>query len=47
MRRFAQMETHEVMLRGWHLQGQAMRPEHEMVGHTGFISVARLICAAS
>jgi tRNA (adenine57-N1/adenine58-N1)-methyltransferase len=46
-RRYAQIETHEVMLRGWHFQGQAMRPEHEMVGHTGFISVARLICEMS
>jgi tRNA (adenine57-N1/adenine58-N1)-methyltransferase len=45
-RQFAQLETHEVLLRGWHIQGQAVRPEHEMVGHTGFVTVARLICAA-
>lgn len=42
-RRYVQIETNEVLLRGWHLQGQAVRPEHEMVGHTGFITVARLI----
>ena len=42
--RFAQVETHEVLLRGWHISGLAVRPAHEMVGHTGFVSVARLIC---
>jgi tRNA (adenine57-N1/adenine58-N1)-methyltransferase catalytic subunit len=42
-RRYVQIETNEVLLRGWHIQGQAVRPEHEMVGHTGFVSVARLI----
>jgi len=26
--------------------GLAVRPEHEMVGHTGFVSIARLICQA-
>jgi tRNA (adenine57-N1/adenine58-N1)-methyltransferase len=45
-RSYVQIETHEVLLRGWHIQGQAVRPEHEMVGHTGFVSVARLICQA-
>jgi tRNA (adenine57-N1/adenine58-N1)-methyltransferase len=42
-RHFVQIETTEVLLRGWHIQGQAVRPEHEMVGHTGFVSVARLV----
>jgi tRNA (adenine57-N1/adenine58-N1)-methyltransferase len=32
-----------VLIRGWHIHGLAVRPEHEMVGHTGFVSVARLI----
>ncbi|MBV9328674.1 MAG: tRNA (adenine-N1)-methyltransferase [Chloroflexi bacterium] len=41
--RFVQIETNEVLLRGWHIQGQAVRPEHEMVGHTGFVNVARLV----
>jgi tRNA (adenine57-N1/adenine58-N1)-methyltransferase len=40
---YVQIETNEVLLRGWHIQGQAVRPEHEMVGHTGFVSVARLV----
>jgi tRNA (adenine57-N1/adenine58-N1)-methyltransferase len=29
------------MVRGWHLQGLAVRPEHRMIGHTGFLVVAR------
>jgi tRNA (adenine57-N1/adenine58-N1)-methyltransferase catalytic subunit len=40
---YVQVETNEVLQRGWHLQGVAVRPEHEMVGHTGFVSVARLV----
>jgi tRNA (adenine57-N1/adenine58-N1)-methyltransferase len=46
-RAYVQLNTHEVLLRGWHIQGQAVRPEHEMVGHTGFVTVARLICEPS
>jgi tRNA (adenine57-N1/adenine58-N1)-methyltransferase catalytic subunit len=42
--RYVQVETHEVLLRGWHIHDQAVRPEQQMVGHTGFVSVARLIC---
>jgi tRNA (adenine57-N1/adenine58-N1)-methyltransferase catalytic subunit len=41
--RFVQIETNEILLRGWHIQGLAVRPEHEMVGHTGFVTVARLV----
>ena len=26
----------ESMVRGWHADGLAVRPEHRMVGHTGF-----------
>jgi tRNA (adenine57-N1/adenine58-N1)-methyltransferase len=43
-RQYVQVETHEVLLRGWHLHGQAVRPEQQMVGHTGFVSVACLVC---
>ncbi|MBV9174443.1 MAG: tRNA (adenine-N1)-methyltransferase [Chloroflexi bacterium] len=38
---YVQLETHEVLLRGWHIRGQAVRPEQQMVGHTGFVTVAR------
>jgi tRNA (adenine57-N1/adenine58-N1)-methyltransferase len=46
-RQYIQVETHEVLLRGWHLQGLAVRPEHNMIGHTGFVSVARLMAEPS
>lgn len=38
---YVQVETHEVLLRGWHIRGAAVRPEQQMVGHTGFMTVAR------
>ena len=41
--RFAQAETLEVIQRGWHIEGQAVRPNHRMVGHTGFLTHARLL----
>ena len=41
---YVQVETHEVLLRAWHIHDQAVRPEQQMVGHTGFLSVARFIC---
>jgi tRNA (adenine57-N1/adenine58-N1)-methyltransferase len=31
----------ESLIRGWHVDGLAVRPEHRMVGHTGFIVTAR------
>jgi tRNA (adenine57-N1/adenine58-N1)-methyltransferase catalytic subunit len=34
-------ETLEVMNRGWYIEGQAVRPDHRMVAHTGFLTVAR------
>lgn len=40
---FAQAETLEIMQRGWHIEGQAVRPNHRMVGHTGFLTHARLL----
>ena len=27
----------------WHIEGQAVRPDHRMVAHTGFLTVARFI----
>ncbi|MFT6392888.1 MAG: tRNA (adenine57-N1/adenine58-N1)-methyltransferase, partial [Ilumatobacter sp.] len=35
--------TIEVLHRGWHIEGQACRPDHRMVAHTGFLSVARFL----
>jgi len=31
----------ETMVRGWHVEGLAVRPEHRMVGHTGFLVTSR------
>ncbi|HJO79611.1 MAG TPA: tRNA (adenine-N1)-methyltransferase [Acidimicrobiales bacterium] len=36
-------ETIEVLNRSWHIDGQAVRPDHRMVAHTGFLSHARLL----
>ncbi len=38
---FAEPEAWESLLRGWHVDGLAVRPEHRMVGHTGFLVTAR------
>jgi tRNA (adenine57-N1/adenine58-N1)-methyltransferase catalytic subunit len=40
---FAMAETLEVLQRGWHIEGQAVRPDHRMVAHTGFLTHARLV----
>jgi tRNA (adenine57-N1/adenine58-N1)-methyltransferase len=31
----------ETLMRGWHLDGLAVRPEHRMIGHTAFLVTAR------
>ena len=31
----------ETMLRTWHVEGLAVRPDHRMIGHTGFLVLAR------
>jgi tRNA (adenine57-N1/adenine58-N1)-methyltransferase catalytic subunit len=41
--RYVQVQTNEVLLRGWHVRQQAVRPEQQMVGHTGFVTIARLV----
>jgi tRNA (adenine57-N1/adenine58-N1)-methyltransferase len=42
---FGLAETIEVLQRGWHVEGQSVRPDHRMVGHTGFLTSARLLSA--
>ncbi|SNC59931.1 tRNA (adenine57-N1/adenine58-N1)-methyltransferase [Kytococcus aerolatus] len=40
---FSEPRAWESMVRGWHLEGLAVRPEHRMHGHTGFlISMRRM-----
>lgn len=38
---FVMADTVEVLQRTWHVEGQAVRPDHRMVGHTGFVTHAR------
>lgn len=40
---FARIETMECLMRFWHIKGLSMRPEHRMVAHTGFITIARRV----
>ena len=40
---FGMAETMEVLHRGWHIEGQSVRPDHRMVAHTGFLTHARLL----
>jgi len=42
-REFALIETFETLLRTWNIQGRSVRPDHRMVAHSGFITVARKI----
>jgi len=44
---FSMPETVEVLVRTWHVEGNAVRPDHRMVGHTGFLTSARLVGPAS
>jgi tRNA (adenine57-N1/adenine58-N1)-methyltransferase len=40
---FGMAETLEVLQRTWHVEGNSVRPDHRMVGHTGFLTAARLL----
>jgi tRNA (adenine57-N1/adenine58-N1)-methyltransferase len=38
---FTEPASWESFVRGWHVEGLAVRPEHRMIGHTGFLMTAR------
>ena len=38
---FTEPSAWESMVRTWHVEGLAVRPDHRMVGHTGFLVMAR------
>ncbi|MEK7253027.1 MAG: tRNA (adenine-N1)-methyltransferase [Actinomycetota bacterium] len=38
--RFVAMETFEMLIRNWKIDGRSVRPESVMVGHTGFLTIA-------
>lgn len=44
---FGMAQSLEVLMRTWHVEGQAVRPDHRMVAHTGFLTSARLIAAVT
>ncbi|MDH3190351.1 MAG: tRNA (adenine-N1)-methyltransferase [Acidimicrobiia bacterium] len=40
---FAQIEVREILSRDWNVTGRSVRPEHSMVGHTGFLVFMRRV----
>jgi tRNA (adenine57-N1/adenine58-N1)-methyltransferase len=38
---FGALQTIETLVRSWHVKGLSVRPDHRMIGHTGFIITAR------
>ncbi len=38
---FTEPNAWETLVRGWHLEGLAVRPQHRMHGHTGFLVTTR------
>lgn len=44
---FGEIEVFETLHRTWNVDGRSVRPDHRMVGHTGFVTVARRIGSLS
>lgn len=42
---FARIEVKEFLFRDWKVAGRSVRPDHTMVGHTGFLTFARRVKA--
>lgn len=42
-RAWAEIEVIETLHRTWNVEGRSVRPDHQMVGHTGFLAVARRV----
>jgi tRNA (adenine57-N1/adenine58-N1)-methyltransferase len=40
---FGLIQTFETLLRTWNIQGRSVRPDHRMVAHSGFITLARKV----
>ena len=41
--RFTDLDTTETLVRGWDIDGLAVRPNHRMVAHTAFLTTARRV----
>lgn len=44
---FAEIEVKEFLFRDWNVAGRSVRPEHTMVGHTGFLVFMRRVMGRS
>jgi tRNA (adenine57-N1/adenine58-N1)-methyltransferase len=44
---FTDPEPTETLVRGWHVEGLAVRPDHRMIAHTGFLMTARRLAPGS
>ena len=44
---FGMTETFETLQRFWHVRELSIRPQHRMVAHTGFVTVARRLAVAA
>lgn len=40
---YEHLETFEILHRSWHVTTRSVRPDHRMVGHTGFITIGRRV----
>lgn len=38
---FTEPDSSETLVRSWHVEGLAVRPDHRMIAHTGFLMTAR------
>lgn len=43
LERFAEIEVTEFLMREWNVKGRSVRPDHSMVGHTGFLIFMRKV----
>lgn len=43
---FTKINSFETFMRNWHVKDLSVRPEHSMIGHTGFILTTRTICTS-
>ena len=42
-RSYVEVEVYETLHRTWNVSGRSVRPDHRMIGHTGFVTVARKV----
>jgi tRNA (adenine57-N1/adenine58-N1)-methyltransferase len=40
---FSMIQSFETLLRTWNIEGRSVRPDHRMIAHSGFLTVARKV----